>query len=126
MTGHVDVDHLALVGLDLLKQHEQGDASKPVTLFDLPMQPDLKSRIALAWRTAAERAPSSMVAWGFRTAVELGLLLGSFGSEHALRGVSPAGDVTSLIAAAVGATPAGDAQPYRVVGEEASDEDPDD
>lgn len=47
---------------------------KPVTLFDLPMRPDLKSRIALAWRTAAERAPSSMVAWGFRTAVELGLL----------------------------------------------------
>lgn len=47
---------------------------KPVTLFDLPTRPDLKSRIATGWRTAAERAPSSMVAWGFRTAVELGLL----------------------------------------------------
>ena len=47
---------------------------RPVTLFRLPAQPDLKWRIASAWRAAAAQAPESMAARGFEMAVNLGLL----------------------------------------------------
>ena len=47
---------------------------RPVARFDLPEQPDLKWRIASAWRAAAVRSPASMIARGFEFAVNLGLL----------------------------------------------------
>jgi hypothetical protein len=45
-----------------------------VVLFDLPTRPDWSRRLATAWRVAAERAPSSMTARLFETAVDIGLL----------------------------------------------------
>lgn len=47
---------------------------RPVQLFKLPVQPDLKWRIASAWRRAAMRAPSSAIARAYEVAVNLGLL----------------------------------------------------
>lgn len=47
---------------------------KPVQLFDLPVRPDLKWRIASAWAAAAARAPASMPARSFETMRDLGLL----------------------------------------------------
>ena len=47
---------------------------RPVTLFKLPVRPDLKWRIASAWRAAAARSPTSIAARSFEMAVDLGLL----------------------------------------------------
>jgi mitochondrial fission protein ELM1 len=47
---------------------------RPVTPFKLPVKPDWRWRLAAAWRAAADRKPSSMVARGFAAAVDLGLL----------------------------------------------------
>lgn len=49
-------------------------SGRPVLLFKLPVRPDLKWRIASAWRTAAARAPSSLTARSLAAAVDLGLL----------------------------------------------------
>jgi hypothetical protein len=49
---------------------------KPVVLFDLPTSPGWSRRVASAWRTAAERAPSSATAFLFEAAVDVGLLTG--------------------------------------------------
>ncbi len=49
-------------------------SDKPVMLFELPTSPDWSRRLATAWRVAAERAPSSMTARLFETAVDIGLL----------------------------------------------------
>lgn len=47
---------------------------RPVTPFELPTRPDWRWRIATAWRTAAARAPSSLVARGFAAALDLGVV----------------------------------------------------
>ncbi len=47
---------------------------RPVTPFELPMRPDWRWRWATAWRRAAERSPTSMIARSFDAAVDLGLL----------------------------------------------------
>ena len=47
---------------------------RPVTPFELPVQPDWRWRVASAWRHAAERAPASLIARSFDAAVDLGLL----------------------------------------------------
>lgn len=49
-------------------------SDRPVALFDLPTRPDWSRRFASAWRTAAERAPSSTTARMFEAAVDIGLL----------------------------------------------------
>lgn len=47
---------------------------KPVSLLELPIQPNWKRRLASKWRVAAERAPESRTAQLFETAIGLGLL----------------------------------------------------
>lgn len=47
---------------------------KPVQLFDLPVRPDLRWRVASAWAAAAARAPASMTARSFEAMRDLGLL----------------------------------------------------
>lgn len=47
---------------------------KPVSLFELPIQPNWKRRFASAWRNAAEHAPGSITERLFETAIDLGLL----------------------------------------------------
>lgn len=47
---------------------------RPVTRFELPLEPDLKWRIASAWRAAALHSPGSMIARSFEAAVNIGLL----------------------------------------------------
>lgn len=47
---------------------------RPVTPFKLPVKPDWRWRLAAAWRAAADRNPSALVARSFEAAVDLGLL----------------------------------------------------
>ena len=47
---------------------------RPVTPFKLPVKPNWRWRLAAAWRAAADRDPSSMVARSFEAVVDLGLL----------------------------------------------------
>jgi YidC/Oxa1 family membrane protein insertase len=52
-----DTRGASLVGLDLLKQHEQGNASKPVTLFERSTQRLYQADTGLLPRQAGEPAP---------------------------------------------------------------------
>ena len=47
---------------------------RPVTPFKLPVKPDWRWRLAAAWRAAADRNPTAMVARSFEASVDLGLL----------------------------------------------------
>ncbi|MDO9314969.1 MAG: ELM1/GtrOC1 family putative glycosyltransferase [Burkholderiaceae bacterium] len=64
---------------------------RPVARFDLPAKPDLKWRIASAWRAAAVRAPASMIARSFEVAVNLGLLSSVRDLERLHRALDHAG-----------------------------------
>lgn len=49
-------------------------SDKPVSLFELPVEPDWSRRFASAWREAAEREPGSFTARLFESVVDFGLL----------------------------------------------------